>query len=366
MLIRQFAQQHHQLGEDADPKRVARLKKAAGAARQVYIKSLTLPIGLSKRGRGAKTGSRLATVPFKKRRYLPGSHGKELAPAVGEALYQWLLDNIWIKGRVTPQLVKQNALRICAVLRKAYEDKALHIRLPQINNTWLGRWRNQYSVSYRAVNLRYKVAKSKLVSRIGTMLRNNIRLRMLHFLCFGQDMEVTSLDQNPKHFNSCAAEKTLVPQGMGKVPCLESLEMAHARFTAMTCARSDNTGETEKLAVLFKLKTGRRALAQLVSPDPDCLVQCGPKGSYRTEHVVEYLDWSLDVAAPGHHRLIYLDWYSAHTDDKVKELVEQTKDHVLEYHGGGTTEKAQVNDTHVHKPYNANFREIETAGTLFS
>jgi len=105
--------------------------------------------------------------------------------------------------------------------------------------------------------------------------------------------------------------------------------------------------------------SGVRALLKLRAPDGVSL-QCGPKGFHRTEQMLQYLAWVLPVAEPPEDGfLVYLDWFAAHTEPRVISFVE-SRIHSLVFHGGGTTDKAQVNDTHIHKPDGAVFRGFET------
>ncbi len=85
---------------------------------------------------------------------------------------------------------------------------------------------------------------------------------------------------------------------------------SRARFTAMTknvdkdpdesveevAARSHVSGNPMRLGVLFKTKgKGEKIRADLTVP-PDVLLQFAPKGSYRMENVVEFLNWDLGEA----------------------------------------------------------------------
>ena len=77
-------------------------------------------------------------------------------------------------------------------------------------------------------------------------------------------------------------------------------------------------------------------------------VQVQEQGSYRSEDVVEALDWMLPNAANSTESIVLLlDWYQGHLTEEVAELVRR-KGHVLLFHGGGTTPFTQINDTHLH------------------
>ena len=93
---------------------------------------------------------------------------------------------------------------------------------------------------------------------------------------------------------------------------------------------------TPKACVQPGLKSG------LTTP-PWMLLQTQEKGSYRTEDMLDFLDWSLPTAAcPEESIIVLLDWFAAHLSEEVAELVAR-KGHILLHHGGGTTGFEQVN-----------------------
>ena len=106
-----------------------------------------------------------------------------------------------------------------------------------------------------------------------------------------------------------------------------------------------------KVAMLFKGKPkGRifRRLNKYKLKKPWMKVQVQKCGSYRSEDMVEALDWMLPVASsPEDSIIVLLDWFSGHLTDEVEELI-KSKGHVLLFHGGGTTPFTQINDTHHH------------------
>ena len=77
-------------------------------------------------------------------------------------------------------------------------------------------------------------------------------------------------------------------------------------------------------------------------------MQVQKAGSYRSEDMVEALDWMLPVASsPEESIIVLLDWFSGHLTEEVEELI-RSKGHVLLFHGGGITPFTQINDTHLH------------------
>ncbi len=74
------------------------------------------------------------------------------------------------------------------------------------------------------------------------------------------------------------------------------------------------------------------------------LVQFQERGSYRTEDMLDFLDWALPPAAcPQESIVVILDWFAPHLSAEVAELVAR-KGHLLLHHGGGVTGLEQVNE----------------------
>ncbi len=106
-----------------------------------------------------------------------------------------------------------------------------------------------------------------------------------------------------------------------------------------------------KVAVLFKGKPNGsivKGIREHFVVPPFMKVQVQEKGSYRSEDMVDFLEWALpDANSSDESIIVLLDWFSGHRTDEVQELVAR-KGHVLLFHGGGTTPFTQINDTHLH------------------
>lgn len=90
-------------------------------------------------------------------------------------------------------------------------------------------------------------------------------------------------------------------------------------------------------------------------------VQVQMNGSYRSEDMVQALEWMLpDAERPEDSIILLLDWYSGHRTEEVEALI-AAKGHVLLFHGGGTTPFGQVNDTHLHALVQRHLVEFENA-----
>ena len=89
------------------------------------------------------------------------------------------------------------------------------------------------------------------------------------------------------------------------------------------------------------------------------LIQTAEKGSYKTYNVVDFLRWVLPTAEEaGQPAVLLLDWYAAHLSDATTAAIE-AKGHFKVMLGGCLTSGVQVNDTHVHGPFNRIYRSTE-------
>ena len=188
------------------------------------------------------------------------------------------------------------------------------------------------------------------------------------------------MDQKPSWFNNAAATGTFGRKGQ-PVTVREKFAATRERYTINTTVQTytyeglaATTVEDEapalidavdeepgsqpppaepkipKFAIMFKGAKDGKIIKDLRAGDrPDfLLIQVQEYGSYRSEDVVEAVNWMLPRADKSWESMIVmLDWYSGHRTDEVRDLI-RNKGHVLIYHGGGTTPFTQTNDTHLH------------------
>ena len=132
-------------------------------------------------------------------------------------------------------------------------------------------------------------------------------------------------------------------------------------------ALSNESRSPRRLGILFRCESGGSQLKEMLSPHvPDgVLLQLAPKGSYRLQQLLEFLEWDLGAAdSPGDDdpgataEVVLLDWFSPHLDEKVDELVE-SKGHVVLRIPGGATPWVAPPDTHAHQPYEREYKTME-------
>ena len=90
-------------------------------------------------------------------------------------------------------------------------------------------------------------------------------------------------------------------------------------------------------------------------------VATGPRGSYREEHVLNFLERHLDPMWAGRQwRIMLMDAYAAQMTDNVRRLC-WARGYVVVIHGGGATAITQPNDTDLHQHLRRRYVEKETA-----
>ena len=161
-----------------------------------------------------------------------------------------------------------------------------------------------------------------------------------------------SVDQKPSWFNNAGQKGNFAVKGSKNGSVRENFAKTRQRYTIMTGVPSWLTAdEVPKMAVLFKGAKGGRIVGSILKDfdKPDWMkLQTQEFGSYRSEDVVEYLQWALPAASSSKESIIViLDWYTGHRTPEVERLISD-KGHVLLFHGGGTTPFTQINDTHLH------------------
>jgi len=290
--------------------------------------------------------------------------------------------------------------------------------LPAITRCWVQRWRRAYGVTFRTVNLRYKISHSKRMLRLRICWSNVLRLRLLHECLYGSDgVDLVSVDQKPLYFNSSLACKTLAPRGARKVNVKESVADSIERFTIMTSCPSWRVTRAPGLAILFRHSDAEASrVTRSVSARKHSLVQWAPKGSYRLHHVLEYLSWAIrqehavpdrpgtgawpatettqarargeaadqdearddasgtsrdaveaqagalvacGMPAETRQLVVVLDWFAPHLDARVDEQLKGSGVACLRI-AGGLTPDVQVCDTHRHGPLTACYRNLES------
>ena len=337
-----------------------------------------------------------AGVSSRDRKRRKGGGTRYKCAVLWEELWAWYVDRLrTCPGRIGTQLLVDQATVISSDIfdewrmrsANGHADSRAEPKLPVITPGWVDRWRRAYGVTFRTVNLRYKISHSKRLLRLRVFWSNILRVRLLHECLFGRDgVDFVCMDQKPLYFNSSLACKTLAPRGAKKVNVKESMADSRERFTLMSSCPSWTVSRAPGLAVLFRHAGAEDSrVTRTVRTYGSGLVQWAPKGSYRLQHVLDYLRWAIidkhaipeqpqavtdpDASSGGsgadqapakeRHLVVVLDWFAPHLDERVDELLRGTGVGCLRI-GGGLTGDVQVPDTHRHGPLTSAYRALET------
>lgn len=160
---------------------------------------------------------------------------------------------------------------------------------------------------------------------------------------------------------------TLAIRGSATVPLKEGHAATRSRWSACTLATSDpeEAKRTPGLELMFKA-AGDQLEAKLQTYAerlrlPWLSVVTGPKGSYREEHVLAFLERFLEPMAPGRRwRILLMDAYGPQMSDNCRRLA-WSRGYVVIIHGGGATGITQPNDTDLHQHLRRDYVALETS-----
>ena len=370
--------------------RVARAaRNEVRSARRAYIRGLNF----SSQQKGVRRACYTSVVTAKARRRNRGAGRRPKAQELHEELWHWFVDRLdKCPARINTNLLIAQAEVLRQDLIEQFNQKKENgevdanatIDLPVVDAGFVQRWRRAYGVTYRTVNLRYKVSDAKRRDRLRVFWCNIIRIRAFHQKLFGPDrLRFVNFDQKPLWFNTCHMAATLARRGSKKVSVKENMIASRERFTFMSNCPSwrtsshsddkscldrvaeqvdDRPGLKRLVAVMFNVAhgNGSRIRARLQSP-VGSILQFSPRGSYRLEHTLHFLDEVLEtVAGAADCIVVLLDWFAPHLDVQVDALC-HGKNHAVLRLGGGITGDVQVPDTHRHGPLSRAYKDLETA-----
>ena len=305
----------------------------------------------------------------RKRKRTKGNQGRpRRAVWVREELYEWFCNlKRSVVGRIPPAMVMRQA----EVLHERYIKLCAESGVPcdgvKISSRWLSIWKQEYRVSLRKPNRRWKVSRSVLLERLRIGWCNIFRVRKYIMLMFGYDPLQINFDQSPYHMNEAGSKDacTLHFRGCGEVKLKEGHAAVRRRWTVNTCVHSHFTHDSRWpwLELMFKADGDRKCagLQHVIPPEaPWLTVVTSDKGSYRLEHVLDYLEKSLEPWREGRDwRVCWCDAYSAQTADAVTRLC-WSRGYIHMCHGGGVTPVVQPPDTDLHAPLRAKYVDMET------
>lgn len=243
----------------------------------------------------------------KQRTRLGGSGRHRYGGLLGDELFQWFVDiRQATKCRLRPGHLLIQARRFADQILVASTKLGVHIPIPILDGqggySWFRRWCDFYSVCLKQPTARHKCSYEKCCIRLYFMWCNVIRVRALAKATLKRDLDVEGIDQKGIHKNEVGSKNgmTLAFEGMQDVPLNENVAATRDRLSLMTLVRSRVQKYWDiPIEIMFrstaKTADSVRLFNGIVLPDDvKVTLVTAPKGSYREEHVLGYLESWLD------------------------------------------------------------------------
>ena len=238
---------------------------------------------------------------------------------------------------------------------------------------WCKRWEQEYGLSFRKANRKYAVPRSVQKQRLEIFWLILFRVRLFILLVFGYDPIIVNFDQSPFHNNeSGSQDKPTLNLTSAKVPIIEGNSEVKARWTAnlSTVSKQAATPQSRHQIpfheMMFKAARDGQVYGRLQEfirsrGFPRWMsVTVAPKGSYREQDVIAFLEKHLDEWEEGRDwRILLADDYSAHKTENVRHLA-WSRGYILIIHGGGNTPVSQTCDTDLNQHVRGSYGTRET------
>ena len=258
----------------------------------------------------------------------PHNENAMRAPGLCQMLLDFFVDEIqWLRCRADCSLLMNHARDLRQYLvQHGWPKEKLPKLVGKAGNMWLMRWRRRHGIRYKTAGMKLKVSWRKVLKRVRVLMGNIFRLRAFWDLVHpGKQMRWVSVDQKPSWFNNAGHTGTYAKKG-SQPTVRENFHATRERYTILTVVPSWREDENvpPKVAVLFKgTPNGRiiRGIREHVEIPPWLMLQVQEKGSYRSEDVVEALEWILPEATCSEDSIILiLDWFSGHRTEEVEAV----------------------------------------------
>lgn len=293
---------------------------------------------------------------------LAGAGAPKRALEVRTALFEYFVDvRYTLKGRLPRFLLASKAKELYDTYCELKRDAGETPEDLTISPSWIDRWCNDFGVSLKHPNKRFSVSHDVRKRRIIQFLKNMWTVRYFWLQHYKREPNIVSADQMPIHRNESSAQKTLNFSGRN-VSCFvkENTSLSRERCTVMTIVSScPEKSRVPPAEFVFKGKGLR--LREKIAPPGKIQVQWAEKGSYRLQHVLEFIERLPKIHTifkPGDRDVFTLDDYSAHLPLEVQSALHK-KGYFLVNIGGGITGDVQLNDTDYHRPLKMAYREKE-------
>ena len=294
--------------------------------------------------------------PSKSKCRKPGAGRRTTKPDVREALFDWFIDiRNTLKARFPRKIFKTQCQVFCDKwLAQQPEEIPVEKRIV-FSNRWIKNWMREYGVSLMHPNKRFQIKQADREECVFEYLKNIWTVRKFFLDNFGVDPHVINGDQMSLYRNESSSQKTLNFTGMDTY-VKENYNLSRERVTVFTQVSSD-PDLTLKPEFVFKGKATRTSL----HPPDGIKYNWAPKGSYRLEQMLytkSNLPNRYNIFTPKNYAIYVLDDYSVHIMPEIKEALLK-RGYVPVIIGGGLTGDIQINDTDLHSPLKAKYRELE-------
>ena len=309
-----------------------------------------------------------------RRRLLRFQGRKHKCPALRSALCDWFLDSRTLFLKISPATVKSQAEQLGRTLFREFRGRGEWLDIPRITDKWVRGFRREYDISLRTPNMKYKLNREKLTARLSVMFATLFRIRWLAWFCLGREISAWGADQKPIYMSEGCHKnrRTLHLSGVELAVSKDIVAQSRQRISAMTVVTSLEEEASASLPLGLCFKGGSDAVLRRLPKDlgKNYFFQFAPKGSYRVEQVLEFVNWALPEWTPEReaahdYRLLFLDAYKAHFDQAVVDAA-WAHGFVVLWHGAGTTGIAQVNDTHLHAGFERIYMDMEEQSLAYA
>ena len=196
--------------------------------------------------------------------------------------------------------------------------------------------------------------KEDLVERLQDYLKNVWSICRYFIEKYGVDPPIINGDQMPLHRNESSSQKTLNFKSE-ETFVKENHMPSRERVIVFTLVSSDSKFYTPEF--VFKGKATRTK----INVEEDIKFQWSPSGSYRLDQLLKTISNLLTCYHPftqKDYAVYVLDDYAVHLMPEVRKALFQ-RGYILVIMGGGITGFIQSNDTHLHRKWKANYRDLE-------
>ena len=334
--------------------------------------------------------SRIRTVRTHVLKRTRGNQGRSAKmPWVREALYEWFVgmryaidwkalaakrhlpQNRRCIGRFPLTLLRRKCQQLVADYCRCCMLQGSKPAVAETRSRWFDSWMQEYGLSLRKPNRRYKAPKALVAERLRLWWITLTRLRYLCYLIFGYDLEMENFDQSPFHNNEVGAQNKpiLSIAGVSEVPLLEGrhdvLERWTGNFTTWSNPERVLSEGPPYCELMFKaapdgpLQLRLREYCRSRGYGPWLTVACQEKGSYRESDVLNFLEKHLPpMTGTRRWRIMMADDYGPHKSDAVFNMC-WSRGYVMVPHGGGVTPISQTPDTHLNQHVKRHYANLE-------